>query len=408
MKKLIIIFVFLFLVGCNKSYSKEDIEVYNFIDDINNSSYLSSYTIYGKYFNISGFIKNDDNLKLVLKSNDKELEYNLIMDNKKFKTNKLINEGIDLEKIEVGNYLILLKGSNGYYNFIKDNKLDDLEYYKVTRNNKNYEININFKDINNKTYLVLDIKEKELPKNIFDIVIDAGHGGKDIGASNKGEYESNYTLEYSKLLKDKLESLGLKVKMTREKDESIPNYGENGRVTIPYKAKAKLMLSIHLNSSNIKTSLGGVEVYVPYNSNITFAKDLVNNIVLNTSTIYSKNPESKIDDGVYLRTLSKSDLKMMEEDAKRDGYKPYEKASTKSTYYYIIRETGGIITQAYVDNRNPKKEGNPYVNSNHGCETYLVELGYISSTKNLEILKIEKEKYIDAIVSSIKKYLEIE
>ena len=96
----------------------------------------------------------------------------------------------------------------------------------------------------------------------------------------------------------------------------------------------------------------------------------------------------------------------MNKEAERDGYTPYEKATTESTYYYMIRETGGIITGSYVDSRNPKKDGNPYNMSNHGCESYLVELGYLSSETNLNILLKEKDNYIDALVSSVKKELE--
>ena len=166
-------------------------------------------------------------------------------------------------------------------------------------------------------------------------------------------------------------------------------------------------MSIHQNSATLNVGSGGVEVYVPNHANLVFAKKLASNIVKNTSTKFSSNVSNKVDKGVYLRTLTKSDLQTMEDDAKKDGYKPYERANTDSTYYYMIRETGGIITGAYVDGRKPKKEGNPYYNSNHGCESYLVELGYVSSNVNLNILLTEKEKYIEAIEKMVKEYLEI-
>ena len=71
----------------------------------------------------------------------------------------------------------------------------------------------------------------------------------------------------------------------------------------------------------------------------------------------------------------------------------------------MLREPGGVVTGAYIDGRNPKKPGNPYYNSNHGCESYLVELGYLSSSTNLNILLSEKEKYVEAIVEAIKEEL---
>ena len=83
----------------------------------------------------------------------------------------------------------------------------------------------------------------------------------------------------------------------------------------------------------------------------------------------------------------------------------YENLNTDTTYYYFIRETGGIITNAITDGRNKEYPGNPYYNSNHGTETYLLELGYISSAKNLEKLINEKEGYIKGKVEGVKYYI---
>ncbi len=416
MKKIIILLLILFIYGCSFNKSKNnEVKVFNFTDDISESAIVTSYTIYGRFFNIEGTIENKNNFKLVLKNNNDEFEYEVFIEDKdektEFKTNKLINHGINLEDIKEGTYIVLLKDSEKYYNLKNDTsykeKYQELEYYTITRNNKNYKITIGFHKILERDYLVLTCEEFNLPSDVYDIVIDPGHGGKDSGAIYKNYTESKINLEYSLLLKEKLESIGLKVKLTREKNESIPNYGVDGRVSIPYKTKAKLLLSIHLNSATLNVGSGGIEVYVSNHSDISFAKNLADNIVNNTSTIYSKNSSCRVEQGVYLRTLTKSDLTNMENEAKRDGYNPYEKASTSSTYYYMIRETGGIVTGAYIDSRNPKKDGNPYYMSNHGCESYLVELGYLSSSTNLNILLNEKDKYINAIIKSIKEELEI-
>ena len=415
-KKVIVLIIIIFIVGCKGSFSKDNTEeVFDFTNNISEFAIINSYTIYGRFFNIEGKINNKDNLKLVLKNNKEEIEYDVFIEEQEentiFKTNKLINEGINLENIKEGSYIVLLKDDENYYN-LKDNtnykkKYKDLEYYTITKDNLNYEIKISFIEIMDKEFLALNVEKVNLPDEIYDIVIDPGHGGIDVGAINKKETESKINLEYSIMLKEKLDKLGLKVKLTREKDEVISNYGEKGRVSIPYKTKAKLLLSLHLNSSELNVKEGGVEIYVPNNVNINFAKSLASNIVNMTSTIYSKNSASRVEKGVYLRTLTKNDLDEMANEAKKDGYTPYERANTNSTYYYMIRETGGIITGAYIDFRNPKKEGNPYYMSNHGCESYLVELGYLSSNYNLNILKTEKEKYIDAIVKSIQEELQI-
>ena len=415
MKKYFILLVsLLFITGCKwfKTDYKQVETVFEPSINVLGTGDIKTYTIYGRFFNVEGELEgNHNSLSLILKDNDLELEYPLIINNidniTNFKTNKLINEGINLEKIKSGNYIIYLKEDNNYYNLKNNTEYKNLNYYKLTTNSKGSKTTIYFQKKDNDEYLVLNSKEEKLPNNVYDIVIDPGHGGKDAGAISGKYYESKIDLNYGISLKEELEKLGLKVKITRDKDESIANYGTSGRVSIPYNTKAKLMLSIHMNSAKgIKS--GGVEVYVPNYSDITFAKTIAKNIVDKTSSNYSPNKSDRIDDGVYLRTLTKDDIKTIEDDAKKDGYAPYEKATTESTYYYIIRETGGIITGAYIDNRNPKKDGNPFVNSNHGCESYLLELGYMNSTSNLDILLKEKDKYIEAIVASVKEYLEIQ
>ena len=58
---------------------------------------------------------------------------------------------------------------------------------------------------------------------------------------------------FAKELKKSLEQNGLKVKLTRDEDVTLPSYGKEGRAIIPNKVRAKLLLSIHLNTKAHKT-----------------------------------------------------------------------------------------------------------------------------------------------------------
>ena len=64
------------------------------------------------------------------------------------------------------------------------------------------------------------------------------------------------------------------------------------------------------------------------------------------------------------------------------------------------------MTKAFADGRNPKYEANPYYNANYGVEAYLLELGYISNSKNLKILLNEKDEYVKAIKNSVLAYVQ--
>ena len=79
--------------------------------------------------------------------------------------------------------------------------------------------------------------------------------------------------------------------------------------------------------------------------------------------------------------------------------KPYD-VTTKSNYYFMIRETGGIVTGAYVDDRNDSIEANPYVKSNVATESYLFELGYLSNINDLNNIKDNMDKFTNAIADT--------
>ncbi|MEN9281990.1 MAG: hypothetical protein RL594_925 [Bacteroidota bacterium] len=95
------------------------------------------------------------------------------------------------------------------------------------------------------------------------IVIDAGHGGKDVGAEGvNGAYEKDVTLAIARKLRDALrrELPTTKVVMTRETDEFIELYR---RTEIANDAGGKLFMSIHCNSMPSKPHPAhGCETYI--------------------------------------------------------------------------------------------------------------------------------------------------
>lgn len=91
------------------------------------------------------------------------------------------------------------------------------------------------------------------------VVIDAGHGGKDVGAiSVDGRYEKDVTLSIARLTARALEKSGkVRVKLTRNDDRFIPL---GGRVTIARNARADLFISIHADSA-ANAQARGASVY---------------------------------------------------------------------------------------------------------------------------------------------------
>lgn len=305
--------------------------------------------------------------------------------------------------------MIRLKLNNNvnakYYSLLNQSSYPNIEYYTVTKDGINRKVNIQFKNTqyNNKdfTYLSIEVENAELPDNIYDIVIDAGHGGTDSGEKIGTDSEANISLIYSKLLKEKLEAQGLKVKLTR--DDSNSNsfnstnmYDENGRISIACKSKAKYMISFHINNGN--KGLKGLEIYSPPKSDLTLAQTMANKIITYTSMDYSNNNSFKQGEGVYVRNFTPNVINEFNNIANRKGYAPYN-LTIDTPYLYTIREVGGIATNAYVDGRNKAFSANKYYNSNQGIECYQIEMGYIKN--DLEIIKNEADQYTTAISEAI-------
>lgn len=97
------------------------------------------------------------------------------------------------------------------------------------------------------------------PFAIKTVVLDAGHGGHDVGAKGRRHMlqEKDQALEVAKKVRGILEENGLTVLMTREEDIFIPLAA---RADMANKAGADIFVSIHINSS-MSRSMKGFECY---------------------------------------------------------------------------------------------------------------------------------------------------
>lgn len=410
MKKFVVflvIFVFILFLF----FSRKD--TYELLNNIE-SDYVSvdKYFIYGNHLNIEGSIDitDFDDIKLAFKNLKNELEFDVNYTDGKFSTSDLINDGIYLDNIPIYDYLVFLKVTYGddikYYSLVNNTNYDDISYFTVTKNNSNNLINISFSSRKNKNYMMVSVSKTTVSDNYYDVIIDAGHGGEDPGATFSKYTEAELNLKMALELKEALESIGLKVGLTRDDDTYIEAYGTDSRTALAYESGAKYFISLHLNSFEGKMNYGGVEIYAPNHSNLDFASSLASNIVDYADTSYSKKETFKASRGVYIRTFTTSEINSSVDEAKKYGYSPYS-ITTDTNYYFMIRETGGFMTSAYVDGRNKNSNKNDYYDSNVGVESYLLELGYINYWGDLNNLVDNTSGYINGIVNAFQEELKI-
>ncbi len=178
-----------------------------------------------------------------------------------------------------------------------------------------------------------------------DVCIDPGHGGYDVGAEYDGRYEKDDNLEVSLLVEDELEKLGIKTYVTRSEDEYL---SLSKRCSKANWRRAKLFVSIHRNSA---VDAAGVEIWV-----------------------HSEEPETDT-------ALAQNILAELEKSG-------------------ISKNRGVKFGYAREDGKNY------YVNSHTDMPSCLVELGFITSQEDNELLDKNIEKYAAAIAAGIEKTFE--
>lgn len=190
-------------------------------------------------------------------------------------------------------------------------------------------------------YIPTIAQTKKLILNDYTIIIDPGHGGKDVGTSFKDIYEKDINLGISVYLRDELSKYGATVLLTREGDYdlSTPNTNTrkrsdfNNRIKIANEANTDLFISIHQNYYN-DSKYKGTQIF--YKGNKDLASYLQQNINPNRNT-------KKISNELYMYNKIKADTLLIEcgfisnqIDRKNLTNEIYQKEYAKTLTKYII------------------------------------------------------------------------
>ena len=180
------------------------------------------------------------------------------------------------------------------------------------------------------------------------VVIDAGHGGSDSGATGNGIIEKNLTLDISKYMYDRLKELGVPVKLTRNSDIDLPASERPQKVLDQYgNGSDVIVVSNHINSGGNGTAEGAEVIYALRNKD-TLAKKILDEL----------EKQGQLIRKYYQRRLPS--------DYNKD-------------YYYMMRNT-------------PNKEA------------LIVEYGFLDNASDANKLKNNYKKYAEAVVKAITEY----
>ncbi|GAO55446.1 N-acetylmuramoyl-L-alanine amidase [Novosphingobium sp. MD-1] len=190
------------------------------------------------------------------------------------------------------------------------------------------------------------------------VVIDAGHGGHDPGASGEGTLrEKNVTLALAKALREALLADGrVRVAMTRDSDRFLVL---EERAGIARQLKADLFVSIHADAAETPDA-NGATVYTLSDRGSDAVADLV------------AQRENRADDvnGVALGGKSNAVATILVDLSRREMRERSQRFSD-----LVVREGQGVVTF----HANPQRQAAFVVLKSLDLPSVLVEAGYISS-----------------------------
>lgn len=143
----------------------------------------------------------------------------------------------------------------------------------------------------------------------YTVIVDAGHGGRDGGASadDDGTLEKDLNLAVAKKLSALLESANVRVVMTRESDIELADPSSdhkkrddlNARLALAEEQENAIFVSIHMNKFPV-AKYSGLQVY--YSPNNTESAILADRIQADSTMLNPDNARKTkaADDNIYL------------------------------------------------------------------------------------------------------------
>lgn len=199
----------------------------------------------------------------------------------------------------------------------------------------------------------------------FVVVLDPGHGGIDPGAEREGVNEKTLMLNFAQTLRDVLRRAGVDVLLTRQEDVFV---ALQTRIAIAHHAEADLFVSLHADS----LSQGGAK-----GATIYTLSDEASDVA--TEQLAARHNRSDIIAGADL-TGADDQVAQVLLDLARQETEPRSQA-------LAVALSEGMAQAGGPMNRKPLREAGFAVLKSADIPSVLVEIGFLSSKRDLANLR---------------------
>jgi N-acetylmuramoyl-L-alanine amidase len=219
------------------------------------------------------------------------------------------------------------------------------------------------------------------------VVLDPGHGGIDVGATGLNDtLEKEVVFAFAQALKAKLEKAGLvRVVMTRDSDTFV---SLSERVKLAQSLGASLFVSIHADTVKASPEVRGLTVY----TNSERASD--------AEAARLAESENRADQAAGLEASDDGeDVSGILGDLLR--------RETRTYSHLFAKALVGQITAASRLNKNPERSARFLVLRAPDVPSVLIELGYLSSKSDVELLRADgwRDKAAESVAAAVTGFL---
>ena len=315
-----------------------------------------------------------------------------------------VDQKIRLDELSAGFYEVYIMDNLVRKRVVFDGDLQKNNYQTIKRNNKVYNIQLiadqsllkDYEVTLDKPYLFLQVDSVQPDANDIDVLIDPYGMNMDLqtvpdeGNQADGLVENDEMYEAALLLKEELESYGLRVGISKaNKDEAGKAYGSDGRLSKGYKQNAKYYLLLRMNAYG-NDQARGFELQHSYYVSSTMARGIAyrmhKNLGITLSNMYNGE-----DEGVVRSSLIQSEL---------DNKNIYD-------INLYLRESGGRALMAGRFSQTSQSVNKDIENA-YGMNGLEVDFGYMTNKSDVAYWKQHKKQIVKEFAKAYLEALNIE